>query len=312
MKTQKKLVYSAANNKIRSNLLHDLQSYAMLLPQFIGFFVFSIYPILWVSHFAFYNYNGLNKRFVGMDNFVRIFTRDLDFWKSIGNTLILAAVKLPIELSMALVLAVILNGKIKGKTLFRTIFYLPNIISVAIIGLIFYFMFASFEGIVNNLLLVLKIIEEPVHWFSNKWSALFVLASASIWQNFGINMLFFLAGLQSIPAELYECAELDGAGKIRQFFVITIPMLGPIMRVVCMLAIIGSIKITDLVLVLTNGQPAGQTEVVMTYIFKFFFAYGDGAQSVQIGYGASLGMVTAVILGIITVFYLKVTQKANN
>ncbi|MCU6710236.1 sugar ABC transporter permease [Paenibacillus sp. J5C_2022] len=287
------------------------QAYLMLSPQLIGFFVFAIYPIFWIFRWAWFDYDGIDAKFVGFDNFVRLFTRDPNFWDSMLNTFILSFGKLAVEIPLALALAVLLHGKIRGRHFFRTMFFMPNVVSVAIIGLLFYFMFATFEGIVNNMLFDWNWIDEPVNWFGNKWLALTVIAIASIWQNFGINLLFLLSGLLNIPADLYESAEIDGASRGQQFWHITIPMLAPVMQVVLMLAIIGSLKMTDLVLVLTNGQPAGQTEVVMTYIFKYFFKYGEGSSVAQIGYASSLGLVTAVIIGIITVIYLLLTRRMN-
>ncbi len=289
-----------------------IQSYMMLLPQLIGFLVFAIYPILWVLRWAWFDYDGFSEaQYIAFNNFIRLFTRDPDYWRSLANTFILSFGKLAIELPLALILAVFLNGKLKGKHFYRTMFYMPNVISVAIIGLLFYFLFATFEGIVNNLLLDIGLISEPVNWFGQKWTAMAVIALASIWQNFGVNMLFFLAGLQNISPELYESADIDGATKFQQFFRITLPMLAPVMQVVFMLAIIGSIKMTDLVLVLTNGMPAGETDVVMTYVFKHFFSYGASSSIPQIGYASAMGFVTAIIIGIVTGIYLLTTRKMS-
>lgn len=298
-------------NKKKKKHTSTIQSYLMLLPQLIGFFVFGIYPILWVFRLAWFEYNGVSEaRFVLFDNFIRLFTRDGAYWASLVNTLILSFGKLIIEIPLALILAVVLNHKLKGRHFFRTMFYMPNVISVAIIGLVFSFLFSTFEGIVNNTLLNFDLIARPVNWFGYKWTAMFVIAFASIWQNFGVNMLFFLAGLQNIPTELYEAASIDGASKFQQFRKVTLPLLAPTLQIVLMLAILGSIKVTDLVLVLTNGMPAGQTEVVMTYIFKRFFSY-NGTSIPDIGYASAMGMITAIILAIITGIYLKITKKMN-
>jgi raffinose/stachyose/melibiose transport system permease protein len=117
-------------------------------------------------------------------------------------------------------------------------------------------------------------------------------------------------GLQNIPRELYECAQIDGASGIAQFFHITIPMLAPVMQVVFMISMLGTMKMTDLILVMTNGQPGGGTEVVMTYIFKYFFQYGDATVTPsQFGYASSLTVITALFLSAITVFYLKISNR---
>lgn len=286
-------------------------SYLMIAPMLIGFCVFTIYPICWAIRYAFFDYDGIEAFFVGFDNFIRLFTRDPDYWQALLNTFILAFGKLAIELPLALLLAILLKNSVKGSGIFRTIFFLPNIISQAIMGLIFFFMFDTANGIINNALMEWNIIGLPINWFGHKWTAMLVIAFVSIWQGFGINMLFFLSGIQGIPADLYECASLDGAGKWKSFVHITLPMLAPTMRIILMLAMIGTMQTTDLVLVLTNGQPAGKTEVIMTYIFKYFFNYGEGSAVPQYGYATACAIVLAIILGCLSGIYLKMTKKGT-
>ena len=142
---------------------------------------------------------------------------------------------------------------------------------------------------------------------------MFVIILVSLWTTFGLNMIYFLMGLQNIPKSLYECAAIDGASPMRQFFSITIPLLAPILQLVLMLSVLGTMKMTDLILVLTNGGPGGTTEVVMTYIFKYFFSYGDNAaRDVQFGYASAMATVTAFVLGLATVVYLRVSKKMQS
>ena len=257
-----------------------------------------------------YRYNGFTSRFVGAYNFIRIFLREPDYWFAVLNTFILAIGKLIVELSLALVLAYILDKQIKFRVFFRAVFFLPTIISVAIIGIIFFFIFATYNGILNSLLMSVHIISEPINWFASKWKAMFILATASIWQNFGLNMVFFLTGLQSIPKEIYESAEMDGASEPQKFFRITIPMLGPVLQIIIMLALLGSLKITDLVLVLTGGGPAGKTNVMMTFVYDHFFGAAMGT-SVDYGYSSALAVVSSIIIGIVTIIYLRFSKKSS-
>lgn len=288
----------------------DKQAIFMLSPQILGFMLFTLYPILWVLRLAWFDYDGITLKYIGFDNFIRIFTRDPLYWKSLLNTIIISFGKLVVELPLALIVAVFLNEKwLKGKSFLRTMFFLPNIVSPAIIGLIFGFIFSTFNGFINEILMQLRTIDAPINWFGNKWLAMIVIMIASIWQGFGINMLFFLSGLLNIPQELLEAADIDGANVCQKFVHVTLPLLAPVMQVICMLAILGSMKISDLVLVLTNGQPAGGTEVVMTYIFKNTFSYGNMSQIPQIGYSASLGLVTSIIIGLITLYYNSISKK---
>jgi ABC-type sugar transport systems, permease components len=287
----------------------SVQAVCMLLPMLVGFTIFTYIPIMYILRFSVYNYDGFKAMFNGAENFIRIFQRDPAFWEALLNTVILAAGKLVIEIPLALFLAVLLNRKVKGSGFFRATLFLPTIISTAIIGLIFSLMFASYQGVINSFLMDWGWITKPIDWFGRKWTAMFVLGIASIWANVGINMIFFLMSLQSIPKELHECAKLDGAKGSRRFFSITLPMIGPIFRVILLNAIIGSLKVNDLVMASTNGQPNGQTEVVMTYVFKYFFGYSG--RRVEVGYASAMAVVTGLFLGIITFVYLRITKNMS-
>jgi ABC-type sugar transport system permease subunit len=215
-----------------------------------------------------------------------------------------------VEIPLALLLAVFLNKALKGTGFFRVMLFLPAIISTAITGLIFSLMFASFNGIINEMLLNIGWIARPISWFSRKWSAMLVLGIASVWNNYGINMIFFLMALQSVPKELYESADIDGISSARKFFHITLPMIGPTFQVVVLMAIVGSLKMADLILASTNGQPAGQTEVVMTYVFKYFFGY-DG-RTVSVGFASAMALITGIILALVSLVYLKTSHKLGH
>jgi raffinose/stachyose/melibiose transport system permease protein len=287
-----------------------MQEVFMLLPMFIGFLLFVVYPIFWVLRWAWYDYGGYGAPiYLGLENFVRALTRDNKFWSALINTFYLAFMKLIIELPLALILAFFVNNKVKGSSFYRVIYFLPTVFSAAVIGLIFTILFSAYNGIVNATLTTFGLIKENVNWFGTRWMALNVVLMVSIWSTFGLNMIYFLMGLQNIPKELYECAMLDGASGPKQFFFITIPLLAPVLQIIIMLSLLGTMKITDLLLVMTNGQPGGQTEVVMTYIFKFFFGYGSNSARMSYGYGSALAIITAIILAILTVLYLKNSKK---
>ena len=287
----------------------------MILPMFIGFVLFVMYPILWVLRWAPFRYDGYSTPvFVGLANFVRAFTRDKTYWFTLSNTFLLAFSKLIIEMPLALVLAVLVNNKVRGSSFFRIVFFLPTVFSVAVVGLVFNILFSAYNGIINGLLIHFELVARNVNWFGDRWLAMLVVLLVSVWTTFGLIMIYFLMGLQNIPKELYESADIDGASSFKQFIFITIPMLAPVMQVVIMLSVLGTMKITDLVLVMTNGQPGGGTEVVMTYIFKYFFHYGDtdaGTVS-QFGYASSLAVLTAIFLSILTIGYLKLSKKMKS
>ena len=287
-------------------------SYAMLSPLIIGFLAFTIYPIIWALCLAWFHYDSIPSHtyFSGLENFITAFTVDMDYWHALGNTFLFAVCKLPIEITLALFLAVLLNSNLKGRGFFRAAFYLPNIISMAIIGLIFYNMFAYF-GVINSILDGLFPAMEPIDWFSTKPTAFTVIVAASIWQTFGINMLYFLAALQNIPTECYESAKLDGAGRMRTFFSITLPLIAPTAQIILLLAINGTLMTSDLILVLTNGNPGGSTEVVMTYVLKRI-APGFADSGANIGYGSALAVITSAILAMVALIYMKASHRSSD
>jgi raffinose/stachyose/melibiose transport system permease protein len=231
------------------------------------------------------------------------------FWSSLKNTMIIAGLKLIIEIPLAIILAAILNSKIKGSSIFRVSFFLPSVFSVAVVGLIFSIMFSSYNGIVNAMLRAFGFIPKNINFLGRTNNAFFVIILVSLWTTFGLNMIYFLMGFQSIPKTNYESASIDGANAVQQFFHITIPMVSPVLQLVIMLSFLGTLRMTDLLLVLTNGAPGGSTEVVMTYIFKYFFQYGESQTRTQFGYASALAVITAIILAIVTMIYLQVSKK---
>jgi raffinose/stachyose/melibiose transport system permease protein len=287
------------------------QSYVMIGCSVIGLCLFVIYPLGWTFRWCLYNYSGIiAPRFIGFANFARIFSANgYRYWQSVRNTFVFAIGKLLVELPLAMVLAYILTSKIKGSDFFRTVYFMPSMLSVAVIGIVFYYLFGSYNGVVNEMLKLLG--TKKISWFTDGVLAMIVLMITSIWQNFGINMLFFMTGLQSIPVELYESAAIDGANSTQRFFKITIPMLGPVTQMVVMNALLGSLKVTELVLVMTNGAPNGKTEVMMSYIYKQFFSSVLAGTANNYGYASALCIITALILGAITFLYLKMTRKGS-
>lgn len=288
----------------------ERQAYLMIAPQLIGFFVFSIYPILWVFRYAFYDYDGITATFVGLENFVRAFTRDSSYWLSVLNTIVIAYGKLIIEIPLALITAIVVCSKlIKCKKLFSVIYYLPSVTGVAVSCLIFSFMFATVNGTVNNGLMAIGMLDAPVSWFSEKWTAMTVIIIRSIWAGFAANLLYFMAGIQNISEDVLEAAKIDGTNRFQEFIYVTIPMLAPVIRVILMLAMVEGMKIMNDVMLLTNGGPGNSTNVVMLQIYKMYFE-PEGVP--QYGYASALGVITTFIIGILTIIYLKISKKADS
>lgn len=290
---------------------NEVQSYLMLSPQIIGFLLFSIFPLIWAIRLSWYFYNGIDvqTRFVGWENFVRLFS-DTSYWSSLATTFLFFVMKFPLEIPLALFLAVLLSKKIRGVGFFRSMFYMPHVISVAITALVFSNMFSYF-GFINGWLQKLNLSELPIEWFGTKMKAMLVLVLADTWRSFGVNVMYFVAALQNVPEDLYEAAKIDGAGKVKTFFRITLPLIAPVMQVIIMMSVIGTLSTNELVLVLTNGAPGGSTHTVKSYIFQNY-APGLADTSVNIGYGCAMSLVTGVILGGITLAYMKFSDRMKN
>ncbi|MBY0011777.1 carbohydrate ABC transporter permease [Paenibacillus typhae] len=282
-----------------------------LIPSIILTATLGIYPLFWMLRYMFYDYAGYGEAlFVGLDNFSRLL-RDELFWESVGNTFIFAGGKLLLTLPLSLLLAVILNGRLRGGNLLRGIYFMPTVISTAVISVVFYNIFNSYNGMVNTLLMKLHLVSQPIDWLGPKHAMLTVILVA-VWGAVGNYMLLFLAGLQSIPQDLYESAAIDGANAGRRFWNITLPMLAPVAQMVIMLAIIASLKGYESIMVITEGGPIGKTEVMYLYLYKLLFPVSTGSPVVQqLGYGSAVGFASAIIVGGITGLYFFLSRKMS-
>ena len=305
------MLKSINRSLIVSRRIEITQSYFMIACSVIGLLLFVIYPLGWVVRWCPYRYSGIfAPKWIGLENFLKIFSPSgIRFWQSVGNTFVFSIGKLLVEIPLALILACFLSGDRIGTVFFRTVFFLPSMLSVAVIGIMFYFIFGSYSGVVNTILVSMG--GQKILWFTSGAKAMIVMMIASIWQNFGINMLFFMTGLQSIPTEMYEAAAIDGATPIQRFFQITLPMLGPVTQIVVMNALLGSLKVTDLVLAMTNGAPNGKTEMMMSYIYKQFFSSVQSGTANNYGFASACTIIVALILTLVTLVYLKLTDKAG-
>lgn len=290
----------------------QINAWIFLFPSLLLTLIFGVYPITWALKYMFYDYQGFGDPiFIGLDNFARVL-RDTQFWDSVVNTFIYAGGKLVITLPLSLILAVILNQAIKGRQLLRVIYFMPTIISASVMSVVFYVIFNSYNGVVNQLLVKYGLVSAPIDWLGPKFALLTSIIIA-IWGAIGNYMLLFLAGLQNISEDLYEAASLDGANPAQKLWYITLPMLGPVLQMIIMLAITVSLKGYESIMVLTEGGPYGKTEVMYLYLYKLFFPVSTGGTSIQqFGYGSAVGFTTAVIVGAITLVYFYVSKKLND
>ncbi len=282
--------------------------YVMLAPQIIGFLVFSIVPMLWAISLSCYNYDMIRMHFTGLENF-KILLTDKAYWTALGNTFLYAIMKIPVELPLALVLAVVLSKIKRGAGIYRAVYYLPHVISIALVALVFSNLFGVF-GVINSALVKAGFNMLGHNWFETKLSSMSVVVIADIWMSFGVNVLYFIAALANIPEEVYESAELDGATAFQTFFRITIPMIAPTLQIILMLSIIGTLGINEIIIVMTNGAPGGSTYSVQSYIFQNY-APGIANGDINVGYGCAMSLVTGLILASVTGVYMKLSSKIS-
>lgn len=285
---------------------------AMLSPVVILLIVCSIYPFLWMFRYVLCDYNGFTSTFTGTKNITRMIA-DTTFWKSVGHTFEYALYKLVFTVPLALLCAVLLNQKMKGSGLFRIVYFLPTIISSAISGMIFTFIFATQNGILNGIRMGLNSNATPIPWLTSASYVMVAVTTLAVWGGFGNYMLYFITGMASINEDVYEAAKIDGANSVQTFFRITLPMLSPVLKTILMLAITGAFKDYEAIMVLTQGGPGNRSMVMFLYIYLMIFGSGfSGNVQPQIGYGALLSVVAALIVGAVTIIYLRIARKLDD
>jgi multiple sugar transport system permease protein len=280
-----------------------LAGYAFALPFLVLFVIFTLYPIVrgfWISLHK-WELVGTNIQFIGISNYQRLLTDKL-FWSSLEHTIFFVILSGPVLVIVGLLFALMLNRKIRGMGFFRTMFYMPNILSVAVVGLIFARIFASdHRGLINAVLISLGI--DPIRWTLDKNLAMPVIAMTTVWWTVGFNTLVFLAGLQGINQSLYDAASVDGANNWHLFRHITIPSLRRPMTFVMVLQVIASFQVFGQVDVITGGGPSGATRTIVYYIYERAFDFW------QLGYGSAMAFVLFIILFFASIIQLRFQER---
>lgn len=281
-------------------LLQALTAVPFLLPALIIYAVFALYPILNALILSFYDWDGIseNRNFVGLNNYVQIFTQDPVFWTAVKNSIIWVVLSLIGPTLLGLVLAVAVNQKLFARNSFRAIFYLPSIIASIAVATIWSWMYNPLLGLFNSLLKSLGLGFLIQDWLGDPNIALYSIFIAYIWQSSGANMVLFLAGLQGVPEELKEAAKVDGANPPRVFWNVTLPSLRQTMIVVTVLTIINSLKVFDLIVGMTSGGPGQSTQVLALWSYTQSFGLRD------FGNGMAVAIVLLVLTLVIVVPYV--------
>lgn len=277
-----------------------LEAYLALSPWLLGFTLFTVMPIAVSIFLSFTQWTIIEQPiWIGTDNYVRMFTRDPLFWQALKVTGSFVLISLPLKLVLGLALALLLNNRLPGMNFFRTVFYIPAVISGVAVSLMWMWLLQPDTGVVNTLLDAVGV--KGPNWFWDKDWALPSVALMSIWK-VGGSAIIYLAGLQNIPAQLYEAAEIDGAGKWGRFWRITIPLLTPTIFFQLIIEMIDSFKIFTEAFVITQGGP-----LKSTYFYMLYF-YEEAFRNFNMGYASALALFLTLII-LATTIFINYTSK---
>jgi multiple sugar transport system permease protein len=279
----------------------ELTAYLFLLPWIIGFVVFTAGPIIASIYLSLTSYDLFSSpKFVGLSNFKEMFFKDKLFWHSLKVTAIYSVVSVPLHIAIGYTLALLLNQRIKGLAWFRTIYYMPAVVSGVSVAILFQWIFNPELGLVNAILSKFGI--QGPRWFASVQWALPTFIIMSLW-SVGGGIVIYLAGFQGIPTELYESAELDGAGGLEKLRYITIPLTTPVIFLQLIMGIIGSFQVFTQAYVITAGGPANAT------LFYVLYLYQNGWQFFRMGYASALAWVLFAIIVTLTLVIFRTSGR---
>lgn len=277
-----------------SRLWADRWLYLFLLPTLVLYSMYTLWPIIASYWYSLLDYNGFssNRTFVGFANYHEVFGDKL-FWSALGRTFLFMLITVPIRAGLSLVAAILLNNpRLPFAKFFRTALFLPVVTTTAIVGVVMQFVFDPASGPVNIALLNLGILKQPINFLGSSGSALYTVMGVHVWKWFGITLIYWLAALQTVPADVLEAGKIDGASTLGIFRYITLPLLVPFAVIILLLSAIETLQVFDLMLTMTGGGPFYSTEVVEIYIYRQAFA----ATIPRLGYASA----AAVVFGLTT------------
>lgn len=279
-----------------------LAAYLFLAPNALGFLIFSALPVLAALVLAFYDWDLLlGNKFIGLENFRQLLFKDENFRIAFINTLYFVAASVPLSAGLGLAVALLCNQALRGITIYRAIFLLPYVTITVAVALVWRWLYNPNLGLFNHLLGLVGI-DGPSWLVSTRW-AMPAIIFLSVWKSFGYNMVLFLAGLQSIPTQLYEAATIDGANAWQRFRYITLPMLSPTTFFVVIISIIGSFQVFDQALVMTGGGPGVATTTLVLFIYQ------AGFQGFRMGYAAAAAWLLFLVIMAFTIIQFRAQRR---
>ncbi len=288
----------------KSRIRRFLSHYWLLMPAIFIYIVFLIYPMIDSFVVSLHEWDGLSlqRKYLGLENYIKFFKDPVSLFV-FKNNLIWIAFTLVIPVGVGLLLAIILNRKMVGTTIFRSLFYSPAILPLVSVGIIWAWIYNPFFGALNAFLKLIGLPSLTHGWLAERQTALYAVIATAIWQNIGFPMILFLAGLQGIPKEIYEAAEIDGASGFQRFLSITIPSLRETFVIVISLIVVSSLKVFDLVYVMTWGGPGRTTQVLATWMYFNTFLYHNA------GYGSTIAWIMTFAIMIIAFPYIRIMSR---
>ena len=266
-----------------------------LLPVFLIYTIFLFVPLVQSAYYSLTSWNGVTEKvFVGLDNFKALFSNS-DYWITFWNTIKLVVISLCIQIPVGLLLAYLLYSKIKGMKIFRTIFFLPVVIAPVAISLMFSLFYNSEIGIFNKVLEAIGLGRFATNWLSNIHTLLYAVMVPQVWQYIGLYVTIFLGALQSMPEELSESAQIDGANRTQTFFHVVLPEIANFTNICVILCVTGSLKAFEHSWIMTGGGPNGASSVILQYIYKI------GMEQGSYGYAMALTVFITVFSAVLSV-----------
>lgn len=293
--------------RVKARFGEAIAAYLFLLPNIVGFIVFTAGPVLASLAISLFSWNLLNPPvWLGLGNYTSLFS-DTDFLNSLKHTLQYTLGSVPLGMLLSLLLAVALNQKIRGIGIYRTIYFVPVVSSLVAVSLMWRWMYNPTAGILNHLLNqvfdFLHLSINPPDWLQSTTWAMPAIIIMSVWKGVGYNMVIYLAGLQGIPTSLYEAAEIDGASAISKFFKITLPLLTPTTFFVLIISLINSFQVFEQTYIMTRGGPARATVTTVYYIYQ------NGFQWYKMGYASAVAWVLFAIIMVLTLLQWRYQDK---
>ena len=281
-------------------------AYLFISPGLLLFMVFTIFALIFSFYLTFHEWSIIepDKPFVGLDNYRRLLD-DEDFRRAAINTFYFTGASVPCTMAIGLAVALLLNEPLHGRSLFRTLFFLPVVTPFVVVAIVWKWLYNGDHGLFNYYLLKTHLIDQPLLWLSDKNLAMPAVILMSIWSGIGFSMVIYLAGLQAVPQELYEAAEVDGAGAFSRLRYITIPMLRPTTLFLLVIGIIGSFQVFTQIFIMTSGGPAERTTVMVYLIWQTAFQFFD------MGYASTLAYALFLMLFVFTLLQLRLARRAD-